>query len=50
MEEPKVITIGDVMDLTVMHIKKGTHTERKGNAVTGLNSAEHRLLTCLKAV
>ena len=23
MQEPKVITIGDVMDLTVMHINKG---------------------------
>ena len=43
------------MDLTVMHINKGnalswgnpkgTHTERKGNAVTRLNSADLLLLT-----
>ena len=44
MEEPKIITIGDVIDSTVMHINKGTHflrrnpkgthTELKGNPVT----------------
>ena len=37
MQEPKVITIGDVIDSTVMHINKwnpkGTHTELKGNPV-----------------
>ena len=34
MEEPKVITIGDVMDSTVMHINKGNPLfarESKGN-------------------
>ena len=34
MEEPKVITIGDVIDLTVMHINKGNPLfarESKGN-------------------
>ena len=35
MEEPKVITIGDVMDSTVMHINKGNALfarESTGNA------------------
>ena len=46
MEEPKVITIDDVIDSAVMHINKGnpllrgnpkgTHTELKGNPVTGI--------------
>ena len=34
MEEPKVITIGDVIDSTVMHINKGNPLfarESKGN-------------------
>ena len=34
MEEPKIITIGDVIDSTVMHINKGNPlfaTESKGN-------------------
>ena len=53
MEEPKVTTIGDVIDSTVMHINKGnpllrgnpkgTHTELKGNPVTGLIS-QHSIL------
>ena len=29
--------MGDVIDTTLVHIIKGTHTERKGNAPTGLN-------------
>ena len=47
MEEPKVITIDDVIDSTVMHTNKGaplfaggnpkgTHTELKGNPATGI--------------
>ena len=48
IEEPKVITIDDVIDSTVLHLikgthflrgnPKGTHTELKGNPVTRLNS------------
>ena len=56
MQEPKVITIGDVIDSTVMHINKGNPAlfarESKGNPhgtqgnpVTGLNSNEYLLLT-----
>ena len=57
MEEPKVITIGDVMDSTVMHINKGNALfarESKGNAhgtqgerSNGDNSQHTRLLTGL---
>ena len=54
MEEPKVITIDDVIDSTVMHINKGNPLfarESRGNprGTQGEpsnpdNSAEHRLL------
>ena len=54
MEEVKIITIGDVIDSTVMHINKGNPLfarESKGNPhgtqgnpVTGLNSQHSRLL------
>ena len=57
MEErifPYVITIGDVMDSTVVHINKenallrgnpkGTYTEHKGKAVMRLNFAHLLLL------
>ena len=54
MEEPKVITIDDVIDSTVMHINKGNPLfarESKGNPhgtqgepSNGDNSAEYLLL------
>ena len=54
MEEPKVITIDDVIDSTVMHINKGNPLfarESKGNAhgtqgerSNGDNSQHHLLL------
>ena len=44
MEEPKVITIGDVIDSTVMHINKGNAHGTQGERSNGDNSAEHRLL------
>ena len=36
----QVITIGDVIDSTLLHINiiKGTHTERKENVLRGINS------------
>ena len=44
MEEPKVITIGDVMDSTVMHINKGNAHGTQGERSNPANSAEHILL------
>ena len=58
MEEPKVITIDDVIDSTVMHINKGNPLfarESRGNPrgtqgepSNPANSAEHRLLITAK--
>ncbi len=57
MEEPKVITIDDVIDSTVMHINKGNPLfarESKGNPhgtqgepSNGDNSAKYLLLTSI---
>ena len=44
MEEPKVITIGDVMDSTVMHINKGNAHGTQGERSNGDNSDPYRLL------
>ena len=59
MGEPKVITVVDVIDSTVMHINKGNPLfarESKGNPhgtqgnpVTGLNS-QHYLLLVIKGL
>ena len=46
MEEPKVITIGDVIDSTVMHINKGKAREGIRQAVEGTKgvNCQHILL------
>ena len=47
MEERKVITIGDVMDLTVMHINKGNAHGTQGERSNPDSSQHTRLLrTC----
>ena len=47
MEEPKVITIGDVMDSTVMHINKGNAHGTQGERSNPDNSNEYLLLATL---
>ena len=43
MEEPKIITIGDVIDSTVMHINKGDPHGTQGEPSNGDNS-DHSIL------